>query len=225
VRSEKLAVLGQLAGGVAHELRNPLGAIRNAAYFLNMALEAPERDVAESLEILEKETATSERIIMSLLDFARPKPPARHKVDIKEAVKGALSRATVPENVEVVSQLEEELPGILADPDQLGQVFTNIILNAIHAMPEGGRLVLKCEAPTEGWVAVSFADTGVGIPKENLGMVFEPLFSTKANGIGLGLAFIKGLVEGHGGTIDVHSEVRKGSTFTVRLPVGGGEKE
>jgi PAS domain S-box-containing protein len=224
IRKEKLAVLGQLAGGVGHELRNPLGTISNAVYFLNMALEEPDPDVKEMLEILQKEVRTSEMIISSLLDFARTKPPARRKVDINVVVQEALSRTTVPENVEVVSQLDGTLPIILADPDQLGQVFGNIILNAIQAMPEGGQLVVKTsevseKLPKSEWVAVSFTDTGVGIAEENLGKLFEPLFTTKAKGIGLGLAVTKTLVQGHGGTIEVQSELGKGTTFTVQLPI------
>jgi signal transduction histidine kinase len=225
VRQEKLAVIGQLAGGVGHELRNPLGAIKNAAYFLNMVLEKPEAKVKESLEILENEVATSERIIGSLLEFARPKSPARRKVDINEVVREALSRTSVPENVEVLSQLDETVGSILADPDQLGQIFGNIILNALQAMPEGGRLVVKSEIAGPKWVSVSFSDTGVGIPEESLERLFEPLFTKKAKGIGLGLAIVKTLVEGHGGTIEVRSEVQKGSTFRVGLPIGGGEEK
>jgi signal transduction histidine kinase len=263
VRQEKLAVLGQLAGGVGHELRNPLGAIKNAAYFLNMALDEPEPEVKETLEILEREVATSERILSSLLDFARPKPPTRRKVNVNDVVREALSRATVPENVAVVSQLDEALPIILADPDQLGQVFGNIILNAIQAMPQGGQLVVRTwqeeeakgaeepkgveepkgaeepkgveepkgadvpsvpsgpSGPSGPSVRVSISDTGVGIPEKNLDKLFEPLFTTRARGIGLGLPLVKTLVEGHGGTIDVVSEVGKGSTFTVRLPLAG----
>jgi signal transduction histidine kinase len=219
---EKLAVLGQLAGGVGHELRNPLAAIKNGAYFLNMVLEEPDAKVKETLEILQKEVATSERIIGNLLDFARAKPPTRRKVDIKYIVQEALSRTAVPENVEVESQLDGRLPTMLTDPDQLGQVFGNIILNAVQAMPEGGRLVVKSQVPSPEWVAVSFTDTGMGIPEENLGKLFEPLFTTKAKGTGLGLAVTKTLVEGHGGTIEVESEVGKGSTFTVRLPISVG---
>ena len=210
LRSEKLAVLGQLAGGVGHELRNPLGAIKNAAYFLNMALEKPEPEVKETLEILEQEVASSERIISSLLGFARPKPPTLRKVDINSIIQEALSRASVPENVEAVSQLDKTVPTILADPDQLGQVFGNIILNAVQAMPEGGKLTIKSEVPAPEWVNISFTDTGIGIPKENLTKLFEPLFTTKAKGIGLGLAVTKTLVEGLGGTIEAQSEVGKG---------------
>jgi PAS domain S-box-containing protein len=233
IRQEKLAVLGQLAGGVAHELRSPLGTIKNATYFLNMLLKDPDPVIKEMLEILEKEVGTSERIIRSLLDFARAKPPTRRKVNINDVVREALSRTAVPENVEVVSQLDETLPAIPADPDQLVQVFGNIILNGFQAMtsssprpegsvemPEGGQLLVKSEVPSLGWVAISFTDTGVGIPEENLDKLFEPLFTTKARGIGLGLALVKSLVEGHGGTIEVESEVGKGSIFTVRLPLG-----
>jgi PAS domain S-box-containing protein len=219
VRQEKLAVLGQLAGGVGHELRNPLGAISSAIYFLNMVLEEPDPEVKETLEILQKEVKTSEKIISSLLDFARAKAPTRRKVNVNDVVQKALSHIAVPENVEVVSQLDEMLPIVLADPDQLVQVFGNIALNAVQAMPEGGRLVVKTEVPGPEWVAVSFADTGVGIPEENLDKLFEPLFTTKAKGIGLGMAVTKTLVEGHEGTIKVESEVGVGTTFTVRLPV------
>ena len=221
VRSERLAALGELAGGVGHELRNPLGAIKNAAYFLNMALEKPEPEVKETLGILEKEVGTSEWIISSLLDFARPRPPTRREVDVNSVLQQVLSDADMPENVQVISQLDEALPIIMADPDQLVQVFGNIILNAIQAMPAGGQLVVKSEVENPEWVAVSFADTGTGIFEEDLGKLFEPLFTTKAKGIGLGLAVTKTLLEGHGGTIDAQGQVGKGSTFTVRLPING----
>ncbi len=253
IRQEKLAVLGELAGGVAHELRNPLGAIKNVAYFLNMVLEEPDAEVKEVLEILEKEVGTCTKIISSLLDYARPKRPSRHRVDINEVVQQALSCVGVPENVEVVSDLDEALPMMVADPDQLGQVFGNIILNAIQAMtlpgrlgtPEGRRLVVRTwlVEGSEGiekadvsfdssvcsgsfpHVLVSISDTGVGIPERNLDKVFKPLFTTKAKGIGLGLALVKTLVEGHGGAIEVESAVGEGSTFTVKLPLKGSRSE
>jgi len=242
VSREKLAVLGQLAGGVGHELRNPLGAIKNAAYFLNMVLEKPQPDVKETLEILNQEVATSEKIISSLLGFARTRPPMRRKVDLNDVVRAALAHTAVPEDVEVVSQLDEALPVILADPDQLVQVCGNIILNGVQAMPplssppraggtKRGRLVVKTLVssvePSEvagDWVAVSFTDTGVGIAEENLEKIFEPLFTTKAKGIGLGLPLVKTLVEANGGSIEVESEVGQGSTFTVRLPTDGPNK-
>ncbi|MDY7031655.1 MAG: ATP-binding protein [Thermodesulfobacteriota bacterium] len=228
IRKERLAILGQLAGGVGHELRNPLGVIKNAAYFLNRFIKRPDPKVKETLDILDKAVGTSERIISSLLDFASPKPPIRQKTDINGNIQEAMSHITVPENVHLESQLEETLPTVQGDPDQLRQVFGNIILNAIQAMSEGGRLVVMTsassvgpfEVPSQEWVIVSISDTGAGIPEEILGKVFEPLFTTKAKGIGLGLALTRTIVEAHGGTITVESEEGKGSTFTVRLPVG-----
>jgi signal transduction histidine kinase len=219
LQQEKLAMLGQLAGGVSHELRNPLGVIKNAAYFLNMALENQDPKVKETLELLEKEVLNSERIIASLLDFARAKPPLRRKVDIQQILREALSFVNVPENITVEYPVKESLPRILADPDQLDQVFENIILNAVQAMPRGGRLGIKIDAREPDWISISITDTGVGIPGENKEKIFEPLFTTKAKGIGLGMAISKTFVEGHGGSIEVQSEAGKGTTFTVELPV------
>lgn len=224
VRQEKLAVLGQLAGGVGHELRNPLGAIKNAVYFLNMVLENPETEVKETLEILQKEVDTSERIINSLLDFARSKPPQQREVDINQIIRDSLSHLNMPENIRVKNQIDESLPAIPADADQLGQAFGNIMINAIQAMPDGGRLTIKSKLASPEWVTVSFADTGIGIANEDLGKIFEPLITGKARGIGLGMAITKTFVEGHGGTIEVQSEPGKGSSFTVKLPVLKKEK-
>jgi PAS domain S-box-containing protein len=227
IRQEKLAVLGQLAGGVGHELRTPLGAIKNAAYFLHMVLQDPDVETREILEILDKEVGTAEKIISSLLDFARTRPPTRRKVDLNDVVQEELSRTPLPDapRVEVVCQLDEDLPFILADPDQLSQVFGNIIHNGIQAMTDGGRLVVRSAVESPEWVTVSVADTGAGISEENLKKIFEPLFTTKAKGIGLGLALVKTLVEGHGGTVGVESQVGEGSTFTVRLPLDANAAE
>jgi len=222
LRQERLAVLGQLAGGVGHELRNPLGAIKNAVYFLNMVLEEPAPEVKETLEILDLEVATCEKIISDLLELGRTRPLLRLKVQVNDIVEEALSRASVPEGVKVITELDQELPSILADPTQLGQVFGNIIANAFQAMPEGGQLLVKTRSSDMGEVIISFTDTGTGIPEEDLDRIFEPLFTTRAKGLGMGLAITRMLVERHGGTVQVESEVGRGSTFTVRLPAGGG---
>ncbi len=219
VRKERLAVLGQMAGGVGHELRNPLGAISNAAYFLRLVLEAPRPDVRETLNILEIEVAKSERIISSLLNFASPKSPILLKVNVNEIIQEALSSTKIPDNVSVTSQLCEAQQVIRVDPVQLCQVFTNLILNAIQAMPQGGQLAIRCEVSDTGYVIVSLADTGIGISKDDLARIFEPLFTTKAKGIGLGLAVSKTFVEAHDGMIEVESEMGEGSTFKVRLPL------
>ena len=124
-----------------------------------------------------------------------------------------------------MSDLVAALPEMMADPDQLGQVFSNVILNALQAMSEGGTLTITSESPNPEWINVSVTDTGTGISKEDLEQIFNPLFTTKAKGIGLGLSVIKVLVEAHGGTIDVQSTVENGSTFTIKLPVMGGREE
>jgi signal transduction histidine kinase len=218
---ERLAVLGQLAGGVSHELRNPLGAISNATYFLNMVLQDPKPKVQEALEILDKEVKTAENIIRSLLDLARDKAPLQQKVDLRVIIQEAVSHIAVPESVEILTQVDEAASTLPADPDQLAQVFGNLILNAVQAMPEGGRLTISSQISNSGWVSVSISDTGVGIPPENWGKLFEPLFTTKSRGIGLGLALVKSLIEGHGGKVEVESEVGRGSTFTISLPESG----
>jgi PAS domain S-box-containing protein len=219
MRRERLAALGHLAGSVGHDLRNPLGAITNAAYFLNMVLENPQPDVKETLDILKREAATAENIISDLLEFARTRPPTREEADLNEIIQYVLSRVTIPENVQVITKLDGTLAPFPVDPDQLVRAFDNIIRNGLQAMPEGGQLSIESKYTDRQWVAISFTDTGVGISEENRAKLFEPLFTTKAKGVGLGLSIVKRLVEGHDGTVDVKSELGKGSTFTVRLPV------
>ena len=221
--AEKLAALGELAGGVGHELRNPLGAIKNASYFLNMTLDQSDPEVRETLGILEREVTTAEGIITSLLDYARARPPTRRKVNVNEIVRQALSRVDIPQSISVIDELDGSLPPVMADPAQLIQVFTNIALNAVQAMPGGGRLTLHTEARGDDWTAISFTDDGVGITPEDRDKLFEPLFTRRAKGIGLGLSITKMLVEGHGGSVEVASAVGRGSKFTVLLPAGAGE--
>jgi len=244
LRQERLATLGQLAGGIAHELRTPLGAIKNAVYLIKLILEpqaiAPGADPAlrEALDILNREVGTADRIITGLLNFAHPQQPAHQLIDISQVVMQVLARADIPPQVAVHRQINKNLPTILADAEQLEQVFGNLILNAVQAMPEGGQLTVRIEqcaalpdiAPpgfatnpsngsAAGWVAVTIADTGVGIPPENLPRIFEPLFTTKARGIGLGLAIVKLLTQANGGSIAVSSIPGKGTIFETFWPV------
>lgn len=220
VQQERLMVLGQLAGGIGHELRNPLGAIKNAVYFLNMSLENAGPEVMETLQIVEEEVANSERIITSLLDYARSKPPLKRKVAISHIIEEVLARINVPGSIVMENRFDETIPLLMADPYQLDQVFGNILLNAVQAMPQGGRLQIKAEIQAPDLLAITFADSGVGIPAENLPRIFTPLFTGKAKGIGLGMAITKTFVEGHGGSIEVTSEEGQGTTFTVKLPIG-----
>jgi len=228
VRAERLAAIGQLGAGVGHELRNPLGVIKNSIYYLNMKLKDADEKVRKHLDIIDKEIARSNKIINDLLSFARVKAPDLREVQINALVEGALSRTPVPEKVAVVTELGEGLPPLMADPDQVEQVFINMISNAVQAMPDGGRLEIATRTE-DGFIVTEFKDNGCGIPEENLGKLFEPLFTTKAKGIGMGLAVSKKLIEAHGGSIEVESpsaplrtgEVGVGTTFRVRLPRGG----
>jgi len=219
IRKERLAVLGQLAGGIGHELRNPLGAIKNATYFLNMVMEEPEPEMKETLEILEREIKSSEKIINSLLGFAHPKSLVMRKVEINDIIQEVLSHSVIPKNVKLIEKLAKSLPSILADSDQLKQVFGNIILNATQAMSKGGQLIVKSAVQNQDYLVISFIDSGEGISEENLEKLFNPLFTTKAKGIGLGLAICKSIVENHGGNIEAQSEIGRGSTFLIRLPI------
>ena len=219
---QRKAILGELAAGVSHELRNPLGAIKNAVYFINMVLEDPEPEVKESLEILEMEVASSEKIIRSILDFARPKPLNLSHVDIYGVIRNVLSHTIVPEKVKIVNQLDETLLPIQADLDKLTQVFENIILNAIQAMPEGGQLIIKYEVPTPEWMEISITDTGVGISQENMENIFDVFYRVDsthpAGGEGLGLPIVVKSLERHNGKIRIESELGKASRFFVSLP-------
>ncbi|MCG7852177.1 MAG: PAS domain S-box protein [Methanosarcinaceae archaeon] len=221
MRKERLAILGKLAGGISHELRTPLGTIMNAVYFLNMAVENPEPEVKEMLEVIENEISISNRIITGMLDFARPKEAKKQEVDVNSLLQETLSRIHIPKNIEVERFIDEKLPQIISDQVQTGQIFVNIIQNGFQAMPDGGKLVVESKAAESDKVVISFLDTGIGISEENLKKLFEPLFSTKPFGTGLGLALVKMLIERNGGTILVESKVGEGSTFTVTFPASG----
>lgn len=215
---EKMTLLGRVSGGISHDLRNPLGAIKNAVFFLNMALEEPDPDIAETIEIIEREIANSERIITSLTEFSMGKSPARRKVALHDVVEATLSITPSSDRVKVENLLSP-MPEILGDPDQLGKIFYNIFVNAIKSMPEGGELVVRPVEWGENRVAVAAQDTGCGIPEENFERVYEPFFTTRAKGIGLGLTLTRDMVEENGGTIDVESRLGEGSTFTVSFPI------
>jgi signal transduction histidine kinase len=240
VRGEKLAILGQLSGSVGHELRNPLGVMSNAVYFLKMVLTDADATVREYLEIIKKEIDTSLQIITDLLDFTRTKPPQRVVISAEEVVRQSLERCTVPENVAVTVALPDGLPRLKVDPLQMGQILTNIITNGVQAMPDGGALWVAArfvgappcgcpeaggheEPPLQDFIAISVTDTGEGIAPENMIKLFQPLFTTKARGIGLGLVVCKNLVTANSGRIEVESEPGKGTTFSVFLPIERGE--
>ena len=225
VRKEKLAVIGQLAGGVGHELRNPLGVIKNATYFLNMKVDTiKDEAVKDNIAIIRREINIAGRIITDLLDFARVKSPVRRETDLNQLVRETLSKSLIPANITVSTDLARKLAPVFIDPDQVGQIFLNLIENAIQAMEKGGALEINTR-PAKGAFVVAFVDQGYGIPENDLEKIFEPLFTTKAKGIGLGLAVSNNLAEANGGAILVESKVGRGSTFTVRFTEEGSDHE
>ncbi len=217
-RKEKLATIGKIAGSIGHEIRNPLGVISNSTYFLNIKLKDSDGKVKKHLNILQREILRVNQIVSDLLDFARIKQLVFKEVDINIFIKDILENFKFPENIILKKHLDAELPRIQIDSNQIQQAFQNIILNAIQAMPEGGKLEIKT-LTSENTVEIVFKDTGVGIPRENLQKIFEPLFTTKATGIGFGLSIVKDIVESHKGMIYVESEVDVDTSFTVKLPI------
>ncbi len=217
-RQEKLALMGQLASGVGHELRNPLAVINNALYMLRLAKTQQSPAFENYLNIIDQEVAASNKIITDLLTFARIKPANMEPVQIAKLVDGILQKFVPPENVLIRNELNKNTPEVIVDGKQVEQVITNLITNAYQAMPQGGNLTIDAKIARDS-LKIEFADTGVGIPAENLEKIFEPLFTTKAKGIGLGLTISKMLAEVNGGKITVKSKPGLGSIFTLVLPV------
>ncbi|MFQ6122337.1 MAG: ATP-binding protein [Dehalococcoidales bacterium] len=223
IRSERLAAIGQLAGGVGHELRNPLGALRNAVYYVKgkvakSELAQKEPRVMEFLGIMDDEINSSNKIINDLLGFSRVGKPSVSPTQIRSVIEEALLRMHIPENIELTKKLDAELPQVEVDPDQIQQVLVNMITNAVQATPDGGKLTISARERKE-FLEVEIADTGEGIPEETRDKIFDPLFTTRAKGIGLGLAVCKSIIDRHGGNIEVKSKVGKGTTLNIKLPL------
>ena len=218
LRREKLAILGQLAGSVGHELRNPLGVMSNAVYYLKTILHEADATTEEYLEIISSEIHNANKIISDLLGFSRIRPAEWNEIAVSDLVAQVLEKQLIPENVEVITRLSPGLPALFVDHKQIGQVLVNLVTNACQAMPEGGELTISAQTE-KSHVAFSITDTGCGMSEEDMEKSFEPLFTTKARGIGLGLAVSKNLVETNGGSIEMESDEGKGSTFRVILPI------
>ena len=223
VRQEQLAALGQLAGGVSHELRNPLGVISNAVCLLRMMLTADtEKTLGEYLEIIETEVGRAEKIVTDLLEFGRVRVADRHAVAVDSLVALALDAYGTAENVEVQTAVPSDLPLVRVDAFQIQQVLGNLVQNACQAMPSGGRLTISADyqegADGTGHVQLRVEDTGCGIPAQNLPRLFEPLFTTKPHGVGLGLAISRNLIEANGGRLTIESVEGEGTTAILTLP-------
>ncbi|MDD5036891.1 MAG: ATP-binding protein [Methylococcaceae bacterium] len=220
VRKEKLAVLGQVADSVGHELRNPLGVLSNAVYFLKTVLPESDETVCEYLDIMNGEIANANRIVSELLDAVRNKPSHVQSIAVKELIDLALRECNIPPQIQVIRDFSPQLPSLQVDINQLQQALRNLVGNAVEAMPGGGELEFDAfEDEASNTLSLSVRDSGIGIREENMGSLFQPLFTTKSRGIGLGLMVVKNLTEANGGRVIAHSEWGKGSTFTLILPI------
>jgi len=226
VQAAKLAAVGEMAAGIAHELNNPLTTVSG---FTELVLEElPEGNgVRNDLELVLREAQRARGVVRRLLDFARQSENARVRSDINEIIVDVLALVNHllrMSGVQLSTDLSDGIPWISVDRNQIKQVILNLVHNALHAMPTGGELHIKTslrQREQREWIAMSMMDTGTGISPENLERVFEPFFTTRSKdgGTGLGLSVTYGIIADHGGLIDVDSQVGKGSTFTVWLPV------
>ena len=217
LKSERLAAIGELAGMVGHDLRNPLAGIRNATYFLKKkGKEISEAQAKEMLEIIDDAITHSDKIINDLLDYSREMHLEVTESALPTLLNTALRMIQVPDRIKILNYVHEEVK-ITVDTDKMIRIFVNLIKNAIEAMPDQGTLEIS-SCHKKDWVEIVFADTGKGILEETLPKIFTPLFTTKAQGMGFGLAICKRIIEAHGGTIKVKTALNKGTTFTIFLP-------
>lgn len=246
IRKERLAVLGQLAGGVAHQIRNPLAAIKNASYVLERVLPragvqlppletvsvrrssplfgdrsevtlTPEQQVAQSLVVIHEEVRRANDIISGLLDYARIRAPVRQTISSRDLVTPVLESAELPPNVFVAGAVG--VASVTVDPSQVQEALRVLVRNAIDAMPEGGTLTVSDELDeANAWVTIRVDDTGAGVPADVSAHLFEPLLTTKPMGLGLGLVTARTLVEAQGGQLALVARPGPGARFEMRLP-------
>ena len=221
-QSEKLAGIGQLAAGIAHEIRNPLGIMATSLYYLNDVLPKKKEDVKRHFQILEAEINRCETIINNLLEFSRKSDKELELIDVNQLLNITLSlveKDLFVRDIELTKKLEQN-PKIRANVDEIKQLFLNLILNATQAMPHGGRLEIATSITENKRVRIKIADSGVGIPEKDRSKIFDPFFSTKApgEGTGLGLTLVHAIIERSGGTIQLESQEDKGTTFIIEFP-------
>ena len=223
--SERLATLGQLSGSISHELRNPLGVIDSSVYYLKSKLKGLDEKTREHLDRIKSAVSNSTAIIESLLNLTRMKEPQLAKLDLAAVTSDAIDTSRVPASVRVVKEFPEHEVTVSADGGQLRMAFKNIVKNAVEAMDGKGTLTVTVHETAKGQAEVTFVDTGVGIAPENLDKVFQPLFSTRAKGIGFGLSIVKMIVDKHGGSVEAESKLGKGVAIIMHLPLYSGENK
>ncbi|MDH4139140.1 MAG: ATP-binding protein [Coriobacteriia bacterium] len=219
IRADRLAAMGELTAGVAHEVRNPLGIIRASVQLIEES-DVGEQRVTEATDIIKQEIDRLDKVIKALLDFGRPSKPTFVRVDVEEVLRDVVlftKRFAKQADVHIVEELTGDLPPVLADPDQLKQVFLNLVTNAVQVMEETGGAITLSTSHDEDYVHVTVSDTGPGIAAGVKGKVFDPFYSTRAEGTGLGLTIVHRIVDAHDGHIEVESGP-DGTKFRVSLP-------
>ncbi|MCH7735949.1 MAG: GAF domain-containing protein [Chloroflexi bacterium] len=222
MRSEKLAIIGQLSGGIAHDLRNPLGAIKNATYLVKRKIAAEQstenhKIIADLLDLIDGETVRAEDVISNLLSSGTNREIAFSPIAIDEIINDSIAGLVLHANIELSIKIEPDLPSVSGDASQLIRALQNLVVNAQDAMEHGGRLSIHAEKEKES-VMIVISDTGSGIRPEDFEKIFEPLYTAKSQGTGLGLAICQEIVTKHNGSITVESEISVGTSFTICLP-------
>jgi signal transduction histidine kinase len=222
VQTEKLTSLGKLSAGVAHELNSPLTGILSFSHFIKDS-HAPDEQLQHDIEVVIRETERCKKIIKGLLDFARQSRPEKKQGDILQVLNKTISLVEHHKefkNIKLLKMIPKKLPLIMFDADQLQQVFMNLMVNAQEAMPSGGTVRIRARVSQEGdHIEIEFRDSGPGIKGDDLGRIFDPFFTTKEKGTGLGLSISHGIIESHGGKLEVSTAPGKGTCFTIKLPV------
>jgi signal transduction histidine kinase len=216
-RVERLATIGQVAGGIAHELRNPLNVIKTSIYFVRHARNASPEKVAGHLERIDRQATMADNVITALNDFGRLPVPQFRPVQLEEFLAEVVRKTLTHDRIQVSIDCPGDLPPACADSNQLRIVFANLLRNAQEAMPQGGRLSIGARV-SDHQLVIDVADTGTGIAPEVLTSVMEPFHSTKARGLGLGLAIVRAILDKHHGRIMVRSELSVGTVFTIVIP-------
>ena len=222
--SERLAAIGATAGMVGHDIRNPLQAITGDLYLVKTELaELPDhqqkKNAMESIDEIQNNIDYINKIVADLQDYARPLNPRAQETDITSVFNEMLTKNGIPKNVKVTVDVEDKARHVMADPDYLKRIAANLTLNAVQAMPDGGKLTIRAYLDKQtNDTLIIVRDTGVGIPEDFKPKLFTPMMTTKSKGQGFGLAVVKRMTEGLGGSVTFESEQGKGTTFIVRLP-------
>jgi signal transduction histidine kinase len=221
--AERLSAIGETAGMVGHDIRNPLQAIIGELYLAKGELDSlPEGEAKDNLKDtvkeIEEQVTYINKIVTDLQDYAKPLAPCFEEVDLENAIQSVLSATPIPDAIKVTYFVKDGFPKLVIDPSYTRRIFTNLISNAIQAMPNGGKLTINAHSK-DNKEFITVEDTGEGIPEEAKVKIFKPLFTTKAKGQGFGLAVVKKLTDALGGTITFESEPGKGTKFTIELPI------